>query len=81
MTIFEWVILGWAAGLTIWMFYFKKGPKGDSGYDNFSSITTLDIKDASLEMINESDYMTKLIKAINSYQLHGGAPITKDHKP
>lgn len=81
MSNFEWLVIGWLCALTVWLFFFKKGRKGDKGdrgsfdYYNFSSWI---LKDPSLELLEDSEYITKLIQKINSLQISSGASIGKE---
>lgn len=82
---FELLILGWLLALTVWLVFAKRGPQGARGvdgtngdWDNYNNrIKSWDINDASLEMLDSSKYMTKLIQNINSYQLHSGNKLDK----
>lgn len=72
MSIFEWVIVVWLVMLTIWLVYFKRGPKGKKGEPysiNYSDIVAWQIRDASIELVDDAEYMSKLIQRINSLQL------------
>ena len=80
MSNFEWLVIGWLCVLTVWLFFFKKGRKGDTGdFNQYEhKLSEWDIRDPSLELLEDSEYITKLIQKINSLQLSSGANIGGD---
>ena len=80
MSNFEWLVIGWLCVLTVWLFFFKQGPKGDKGgFDYYEhSLSEWDIRDPSIGLLDDSEYITKLIQKINSLQLSSGTNIVGD---
>lgn len=77
MSNFEWVIIGWLCMLTIRLFFFKKGEKGEKGdtgsFNNYShELPEWLFKEPCVKLLDDSEYITKLIKKINSLQIKGG---------
>lgn len=75
MSGFELGVLCWLSVVTV-LALRKKGSKGDKGDDAyFSYVTTYQIKDASLELLDDSEYMKKVIQTVNSFQLGSGEKV------
>lgn len=81
MSNFEWLVIGWLCVLTVWLFFFKKGKEGEKGDTGSFGHSTLDvwaIEDASLELLDDSKYIAKMIKKINSLQISSGSTVGKE---
>jgi hypothetical protein len=75
MSGFELGVLCWLFIVTILVIR-KKGSKGDKGDSAYSSyVSTYQIKDASLELLDDSEYMKKVIQTVNSFQLGSGEKV------
>ena len=66
ITTIDIIIIIWLSGLTIWLWYFKRGPKGDTGYESWHD---------PKEDLKNAEYIAALIQTINSYQLKKGNSI------
>jgi hypothetical protein len=68
----------WMAGLTIYVVIMKQGPrgpqgeKGNAGSSRYGCLSTYEVKSPVMELIDDAEYITKLIQRINAYQLHPG---------
>lgn len=80
MTIFELVIVTWLVLLTMWLMIVKRGPRGKQGegirqIGYREQIYGFQIRPASLELLDDAEYLRELIQRINSMQLQSGQRI------
>ena len=79
----EILIIIWLIVLTVLVPFYKRGiqgrqgergPTGGSDYTRYErdSISHYDVQEIALKMVDDPEYMTKLIAKLNSYQLTKG---------
>ena len=77
-----WLII-WLSALTLAFVFCKRGPQGNQGERGERGkqgeqgsrdwgVSVHEISGASIDMLDDSKYMTKLIAKLNSYQLTKG---------
>ena len=83
MTTFELIIVCWLIGLTFGVMVFKRGRRGKEGKEgekgsfNQYDISSWAIQRASIELLDEPEYITKLIQKLNALQLSSGDKVGK----